>query len=174
MIDQNKVRTDCEAKLAHDAVEGARMSTRFADLSKLLADFIIKKIEPTAGVLDFDLHAIRSSAYPFEWPVICGVYFLFSGGSLVYIGQSVNVHTRLQQHKLAKGMDYFDAVAVLPLEKRLLDVVESWYYHRLAPRDGGRPPITKLANIEKRIVELEMPEIIKQFLIIAKTEQCAS
>jgi len=88
--------------------------------------------------------AIVGAAKPADG--FCGVYFLISRGRVVYVGQSVNVFSRVAQHSADKD---FDAMAWVPCERRMLDKLESLYIHTLSPElngDGG-PGGTKTAPL---------------------------
>jgi hypothetical protein len=65
----------------------------------------------------------------------CGVYFLIASGRVVYVGQSVQIGTRLSDH--AKTKD-FDAYTYISCPKDKLDVLESLYIHALDPEYQGR------------------------------------
>lgn len=67
------------------------------------------------------------------WESQSGVYFLIRGGEVVYVGQSVNVHARISQHKDKK----FDRYAFVPCDADSLDVLESLYIHCLRPGLNG-------------------------------------
>lgn len=64
-------------------------------------------------------------------PVVdpCGVYFLVQAGEVAYVGQSVNVFSRVRQHSKE-----FDSIAWVSVPREYLDVVESLYIHALSPR----------------------------------------
>lgn len=64
----------------------------------------------------------------------CGVYFLVKEGAVVYVGQSVNVHARIAQHRQQKEFDRFGFV---PCDESALDVLESLYIHVLRPTLNG-------------------------------------
>jgi predicted GIY-YIG superfamily endonuclease len=64
--------------------------------------------------LQVDLDAIRASAQPVENIRYCGVYFLFDGDDLVYIGKSVDVHGRVRTH-CQEGCKRFDRWAFVPV-----------------------------------------------------------
>jgi hypothetical protein len=74
---------------------------------------------------------IVSAANPYE--LATGVYFLVGGDKVVYVGQSVNVYTRVSEHhdKL------FDSFAFIPCEKHMLNTLESLYIHVLRPPLNG-------------------------------------
>lgn len=65
----------------------------------------------------------------------CGVYFLIKDERVRYVGQSVNVDTRLRDHS---GNYDFDAVSIIPCDRSILDKLESLYIHLLKPDWNGR------------------------------------
>lgn len=60
----------------------------------------------------------------------CGVYFLIKDNKVMYVGQSVDIHSRMRQH--AKTRD-FDSYTYIPCEPDSLDIYESLYIHALSP-----------------------------------------
>jgi hypothetical protein len=68
------------------------------------------------------------------WEKSSGVYFLIADREIVYVGQSVNVYSRIDEH--AKGKD-FDRYAYVPCPIEMLDKLESLYIHCLRPRLNG-------------------------------------
>lgn len=66
-----------------------------------------------------------------------GVYFLVCSGTVVYVGQAVNVYARIAQHRNSK---IFDGYAYIPCEKEMLDRLESLYIHYLRPELNGDTP----------------------------------
>jgi hypothetical protein len=71
------------------------------------------------------------------WGRVSGVYFLISDQKIVYVGQSLCIFSRIDQHKKVKRFDRF---AYIPCEKTLLDSLESLYIHCL------RPPLNGYSN----------------------------
>jgi hypothetical protein len=59
-----------------------------------------------------------------------GIYFLWNGPKLLYVGQSVHVGTRVYQHSLRKQ---FTHATWMPSEIRLLRTLERLYLARYAP-----------------------------------------
>jgi hypothetical protein len=81
---------------------------------------------------DLVLHGeIASAAKPWHGRV-CGVYFLLCKGVVVYVGQSVGVHARVDQHEMA-GLIAFDAWHYVECEQEQLDVTERAYIDALLP-----------------------------------------
>ena len=70
-----------------------------------------------------------------EYSPLVGVYFLIKGHRVVYVGQSVNVHSRISAHK--DDRKDFDRWAMVACKRDELDVVESLYIHMLRPPLNG-------------------------------------
>lgn len=60
----------------------------------------------------------------------CGVYFLFSGDEIVYVGQSVNVFARVAGHFVYKS---FDSFAFVPCRHDQRLALESHYIKLFSP-----------------------------------------
>jgi alkanesulfonate monooxygenase SsuD/methylene tetrahydromethanopterin reductase-like flavin-dependent oxidoreductase (luciferase family) len=75
---------------------------------------------------------IIEAAATYEPP--CGIYFLIYGQEIVYVGQSVNVISRMSEH--ARRIK-FSRYAFAPFPAKHLDLVESLYIHLLRPRLNG-------------------------------------
>jgi hypothetical protein len=67
------------------------------------------------------------------WSRASGVYFLLDGDEIVYVGQAVNVYSRIGQHTNKR----FDRYAFVPCAVNELDKLESLYIHCLRPRLNG-------------------------------------
>lgn len=61
---------------------------------------------------------------------ICGVYFLFYQDILVYVGQSVDIDSRLLSHFTTKA---FDRYSYIVLSEDELDDVENYYINKYKP-----------------------------------------
>lgn len=64
-----------------------------------------------------------------------GVYFLIKSGRIVYVGQSVQVATRIESHKNTKD---FDSFSFITCDVRELDYLESFYIFKFSPPLNGR------------------------------------
>lgn len=73
-----------------------------------------------------------------------GVYFLVKYPKVVYVGQSTNIYSRMQNHKHGKD---FDAFAYIPCKRELLDKLESLYIHLLRPKLNGEVGGVKVAPL---------------------------
>lgn len=74
---------------------------------------------------------IAKAALP--WKKASGVYFLLDGDEVVYVGQAVNVYSRIAQHTNKQ----FDRYAFVPCAVEMLDKLESLYIHWLRPKLNG-------------------------------------
>jgi hypothetical protein len=73
----------------------------------------------------------------------CGVYFLVKENKIVYVGQSVNVYSRVGHHS---GVKDFDRVAWIECEKEKLDLLESIYIHLFEPELNGNSGTSNLKS----------------------------
>lgn len=80
-----------------------------------------------------ELDEIRAARVGRQGGPLCGVYFLFSGDDLIYVGQSVNILSRLLEHT-GKG---FDSFTYILCERDELDDLEAAYILRYMPRLNG-------------------------------------
>jgi hypothetical protein len=69
-------------------------------------------------------------AMAMPWQTSSGVYFLIDVDKVVYVGQSVNIYSRIPQHYNKK----FDKYAYVPCTTQQLNVLESLYIHLLQPK----------------------------------------
>jgi hypothetical protein len=72
---------------------------------------------------------------------VCGVYFLRSKGQIVYVGQSVNILSRVGQHQVDKE---FDGVSFVRCKKESLNDVEGFFISLLQPKLNGRGPTSSI------------------------------
>jgi excisionase family DNA binding protein len=63
--------------------------------------------------------------------ILCGIYFLINENDVVYIGQSVNIHSRIAQHKNSKTFDKF---SYIECEKSELSHLEVKYIKKFKPK----------------------------------------
>lgn len=91
------------------------------------------------------LDRIRVKSQPFTRFGTAGVYFLFLGDELVYIGQSNNCEVRINQHA-DKGLKVFDRYAMIRLHGNRADrqQVEWQLIHIFKPKYNELPPIKNL------------------------------
>lgn len=84
-------------------------------------------------------HLIDDTLIPSDLPLeiiklgpaaFCGIYFLYLEGELQYVGQSVNVPSRVRDHHTNKR---FDAAYFLPVPLAALAETERFYIQRLNP-----------------------------------------
>lgn len=65
-----------------------------------------------------------------------GVYFLFQGQEIVYVGQSADVLRRIGEH-ISDRLKVFDGVAFIPCQALNRVWMEEQYIKRLKPRYNG-------------------------------------
>ena len=129
---------------------------RIAELNKELGELEFKKliVNFNFGLDNYKLpypeHILKKAKPINSWG---GVYFLIKESDIVYVGQSVNVFSRLQQHMSEKDFDKF---TYLPLPKLYFDKVESFYIHMLRPKLNG-----KLGNNTGR---LQAPQSLEEVI----------
>lgn len=75
------------------------------------------------------LHEYEIVSAASAWKLATGVYFLIDGDRVVYVGQSVNVYSRIASH-YDKAFDKF---AFILCNKDMLNGLESLYIHLLRP-----------------------------------------
>lgn len=81
---------------------------------------------------------LRQIVGPFN-AVTCCVYFLLLSGRVVYVGQTKNGLSRIQQHRTRKGyIKEFDSWAFIECEKDELDALEAKYILSMRPRFNVR------------------------------------
>lgn len=73
-----------------------------------------------------------------------GIYFLIHLKKVVYVGQSLNVFSRMNDHAKSKS---FDSFAYIPCSSLLLDKLESLYIHVLRPPLNGEIGGRKIAPL---------------------------
>lgn len=71
--------------------------------------------------------------------VICGIYFLFRGDEVVYIGQSIAVLGRVSQH-VKEEVKIFDSYAFVEYDYRDLDRVEAFLIGKFDPEYNATIP----------------------------------
>jgi hypothetical protein len=95
----------------------------------ILADQPIRSAPPSAISM---LTGLRQYPMP---PPVAVVYFLVSGEEIVYVGQSVGLPGRIDQHRKEKD---FDRVFYLTVPRDDLNAVEAAFIVHLKPRLNGR------------------------------------
>jgi hypothetical protein len=68
-----------------------------------------------------------------EWAALSAVYFLIRDGRVAYVGQSINVHQRLDEHRKKKSYDRF---FILPCDVEHLRSLELFYIKEFRPEDN--------------------------------------
>lgn len=108
-------------------IEFAALRKRLARLEGMLGDVSVGY--DSKGLLN--LGTIKSTRQPVYR--ITGVYFLFKGEELVYIGQSINIMGRINNHNIVN----WDTFSYIEVPKYDLDAVEKEYILKYKPRENG-------------------------------------
>ena len=116
-------------KLLHGIHNNDRME---AVISQIYYEEIMEAVEMlNMEVVDIDeATALSCNTVPFRLEPM--IYFLFDGGVLVYIGQSINLCSRISQHVL-DGEKRFDKVAAFSVPKKDLNMVEDINIYKYKP-----------------------------------------
>jgi hypothetical protein len=108
-------------KQLSEQLEQTRKAVRFGEIAKRLDTKSLMREE------DIIKHAM-------SFENATGIYFLINDNKIVYVGQSVNVFSRVTAHWDKK----FDSYAWIPCEKNMLDKLESLYIYFLSPPLNGK------------------------------------
>jgi hypothetical protein len=81
--------------------------------------------------------AIVRKATTVQQEKLCGVYFLVKKDRVVYVGQSVHVYNRVNQHH-NEAQKKFDSWCYIPCKRSQLNLLESLYIHVLQPKENGK------------------------------------
>lgn len=92
-----------------------------------------------------------------KFQAFTGIYFLIKDKRVVYVGQSINISSRMIAH-IRNGVD-FDAYSIVQCDGAQLDLLESFYIHNLKPTGNGR-----LNNGEMH-APISMAEIMRRVLL---------
>jgi hypothetical protein len=95
-------------------------------MARLCAELQAQHPELNDKLLLSEEHIVAAS---YSMSRVSGVYFLIRDNRVVYVGQSVNVYSRLSQHKDKT----FDRFAYVPCPPEKLNRLESIYIHVLKP-----------------------------------------
>lgn len=96
--------------------------------SKLLSSIPSRVLNAIANV-PYSMNEILDAAMPIGTAM--GIYFLIKSNEVVYVGQSVDVYSRIAKHR-SDGKD-FDSFAFLQCERNMLNDLESLYISALVP-----------------------------------------
>ena len=92
------------------------------------------------------------------WENFSGVYFLLDGDEIVYVGQAVNIYSRIAQHTDKQ----FDRYAFVLCDVDMLDNLESLYIHVLRPKlNGNQTNGAKIAPLSLEKLIGQMPKKLK-------------
>lgn len=94
-------------------------------------DRVRRRVKPTGfpAVLEPVSHKVAEYAYCRRFAC---VYFLISGGEIVYVGQSIYLPARIATHA-SEEKKQFDRVLYMPVDQSLLNETEQHYIQLLRP-----------------------------------------
>jgi hypothetical protein len=96
---------------------------------------------------------------------LCGVYFLILDSKVVYVGQSVNIPSRISQHRQDKGKE-FDKYHYIECDERDLDEVEQFYIRKFKPSQNKKlygSQTLKVARRDKPVIWLKSHPVFSRF-----------
>ena len=132
-----RARLVAEASARHQAITYAgELKEKIAALENKLASLQRMEIVNSTSVALTNRSLLRSEeivAAASPWGSASGVYFLLADDEVVYVGQAINVHARIAQHRDKS----FNRYAFVHCPPQSLNVLESLYIHCLRPRLNG-------------------------------------
>jgi hypothetical protein len=111
-------------------IPGAPLGTKLLTVNIMLTNEPMKHIPPLA-IRPLSRHLVPIAAFSHESPAVSGVYFLCHNDEVVYIGQSVNVFSRVGSHA---GQKTFSYAFFVPVAKSDLTFVELSLIQALKPK----------------------------------------
>lgn len=101
-----------------------------------------------------ELQFLRENAELYD--KVCGIYFLMEDGEVVYVGQSVNCHSRISDH-VRLEQKQFDSVYIIRADREALTQLENLYIKKFNPKYNSlaNEPTRKTAwGIRQRFNEM--------------------
>lgn len=138
----------------------ADMQRRADDLSAKMAGEIHKAAAQMVSDLRDDARDFVNSfmakntiaVSPNDYGRTCGVYFLRRHGVVIYVGQSVNILARINQH-VSAGKIIFDEVEYLRCDQSDLNDYEGFFIRFLRPAENGWGRVKEHAAPQSRLWE---------------------
>jgi len=132
-----RARREAEESARQDAMKYAGgLREKIAALERRLAELERMETMCTASAAATGKALLRADEIAdasLPWAKVSGVYFLLDGDEVVYVGQAVDVYSRIGRHTEKR----FDRYAFVPCHVDALDRLESLYIHCLRPRLNG-------------------------------------
>jgi len=153
----------CEAGFApHYRVDGGEPKFRLGEISQWVKANLVQCHNgmpmPRSAVVQLDTSNLGAMCAPPQLrliehlqmmtlpPRVSGIYFLVRAGVIVYVGQSVDVHTRVLAHRASKQ---FDSAFFWPVPAAELCKVEGAFIRILKPELNGPGPETDECTMGK-------------------------
>lgn len=100
----------------------------------------MKRLPRIINPMDISLLLERSNIKKFESPQIIGIYFLVHNNIVIYVGQSIDIYTRISSHKNKKE---FTSAFYIECPEEELKCTEDYYIIAL------NPPLNKTHELAK-------------------------
>ncbi len=94
-------------------------------------------------------------------PKITGIYFLINGKEIVYVGQSLDIHSRITQHN-KDILKTFDSFSILECPAEYLSILEAHYIFKFHPFLNSTLPTNhayKSFNQVKKLFNVSAPAL---------------
>jgi hypothetical protein len=124
-----------------------------AELPLSVASFVFDQVAELVQFLNLSESDVVGIATEPEWK-FSGVYFIVKDNKVVYVGQAINVYTRLPRghHVYSPGKGF--KVAFLCCPEFLLDLVESYYIHKFTPAlTRGAPLAASNGKLQRELLK---------------------
>jgi hypothetical protein len=92
-------------------------------------------------------------------PIRCGIYFLIRGGVIVYVGQTIDLHSRLVAHTKSKTFDSWAWKAYPPGR---LNAMERAYIDALMPEENMDPMTVRM---REQSIPPPLPPVPRQYVL---------
>jgi hypothetical protein len=109
-----------------------RPSDRLTVAGPELVTLVPKTVLDACREIPHTQHVVMAAAIPMS--KASGIYFLFRAGSVVYVGQSVDVLHRIARHR--REGKAFDAFAYMECDPSELDRLETLYIKAFVPEEN--------------------------------------
>jgi len=127
-----KAIAEYEARAKYAGELGAKIAHMEEQMTKTSHQLEIYQIAALSKKTLLREEELVSASLP--WVIAIGVYFLIQDHEVVYVGQSINVFSRVREHGTSKVFNRFAYIACTNDE---LDLLESLYIHYLRPKYNG-------------------------------------
>lgn len=107
---------------------------RFARDLKRKDPQLFKEIENEVKIPEIELHS-ESEINNLSQEITAAptaIYFLLRDNKIVYVGQSINIYSRIGEHFEDRKIK-FNRFSIIPCKKENLEILETFYIHKFNP-----------------------------------------